>query len=156
MLMNLLLECQWKYLARAGTRSPPGLRVRSPNRDTQCTKQPACSKSKWLSQMLQNDPKWGGSSLFYSLCLSQSLGSLSPAWSLTCHVFLPSCAVPPCICMGPFSASPFGPLGSSLSHNVALLGSDFLFLKWVMSPILTFLFINNYRRQQLGKIEYSN
>ena len=38
MLMNLLQECQWKYLARVGTRSPLGLRVRSPNRDTQSTK----------------------------------------------------------------------------------------------------------------------
>lgn len=59
MLMNLLLGCQWKYLAQAGTQSPPRLRVRSLNEDSQCTKQccrlakqPACSKLKWLSQML--------------------------------------------------------------------------------------------------------
>ena len=56
---ELLMKCQWKYLAQVGTRSPPGLRVISPNGDTQCTKQCcrlakqlACSKLKWLSQML--------------------------------------------------------------------------------------------------------
>jgi len=58
MLMKLLQNYWWKYLARAGTRSPPGLRVRFPNGDTQCTKQccklakqPTCSKSKWPTQM---------------------------------------------------------------------------------------------------------
>ena len=39
MLIKLLLKYRWKYLAQAGTRSPPVLRVRSPNGDTQCTKQ---------------------------------------------------------------------------------------------------------------------
>ena len=73
-LMKLLLKCWWNccwnaYESTAGMpmeiphlsrhMMSPGLRVRSSNRDTQCTKQccwlakqPVCSKSKWLSQKL--------------------------------------------------------------------------------------------------------
>lgn len=55
---NYCKKNYWKYLAQVGTPSPRGLRVRSQNGDTQCTKQCyrqakqlPCSKSKWLAQM---------------------------------------------------------------------------------------------------------
>lgn len=56
----------------------------------------------------------------------------------------------------PFMCPPFGPLGSPLSHNVVLQGSDFYFKSESCPLSPTFLFLNNYRRQKLSKIEYSN
>ena len=51
--LNPRTKYWWDYLTWAGTRRPPGLRVKSPNGDTWCTKQccrlvkqPACSRSR--------------------------------------------------------------------------------------------------------------
>ena len=150
----------WNYLAWAGTRSPPGLRVRSPNGDTQCTKQccrqakqPACSKSKWLAQMQPNPmPKWGGSSLLYSVGLSQN----PKAHLLQRSLSLTTCSSPSAQSLqvsmwAPFSMWSFGPLGFPFKLQRCATREWLYSKSKLCPPFLTFLFINNYRRQNWTK-----
>ena len=77
----------------------------------------------------QNDQNEGAPLSFIAFA------SLNPkAHLLLCDSSLAMCFFPPAQSLhvskwAPFLRPPFGPLGSSLSHNVVLLGSDFLFLK---------------------------
>lgn len=124
----------WKLLCPSRHSKSPGAKGEIFERRTRCTKQccwqakqPACSKSKWLAQMhiikCQNEEALLSFIALASLNPKAHLLQRSPslamcsspsAWSLQVSAWAPSLR------------GPLAPLAPLLSHNVVLLGSDFI------------------------------